>query len=178
MKEITDEELASFLEGTLPEEREKEVAEAIDNSKELQEIIEASLDIDDIMMFEELRLAKYNPQADTSSPNLTFTVTDSASGTKWGKYLSRTKGSTSRTSTPFTTNKDNHVPRKGTFRREAAAWEEEEYRRAADREKTKMIKLKSKKRVRKDGDDGHSYWTEIIIGIIALVIFALIRTCS
>ena len=60
MKEITDEELTSFLEGTLPEEREKEVAEAIDNSKELQEIIEASLDIDDIMMFEELRLVQHN----------------------------------------------------------------------------------------------------------------------
>lgn len=177
MKEITDEELASFLEGTLPEEREKEVAEAIDNSKELQEIIEASLDIDDIMMFEELRLVQHNSQTENIRSNRAFTVTGANSDTKWGKYLSRTKEFKSRTSTPFTSTKDNHIPRKGTFRREAANWEEEEYRRAADREKTKMIKLKSKKRVRSNDDSKHSYWGEIIIGIIMLVVFALLKTC-
>lgn len=48
---ITTDELVDFLEGSLTERREKEVANAIDSDEELQERIQALMDINDIMLF-------------------------------------------------------------------------------------------------------------------------------
>lgn len=188
MKEITDEELASFLEGTLPEGREKEVADAIDSSKELQALIEASLDIDDILMFEEMGLVQHNPQTENIKSNRTFTITGANSDTKWGKYLSYTKESTSRTSTPFTSTKDNHVPRKGTFRREATNWEEEEYRRAADSSESEEnnrtvetrynrppISKELNKNPKQENSGGFNWGWWILIGLIVVIVSMILK---
>lgn len=156
MNEITDEELASFLEGTLPEGREKEVAEAIDNDKKLQAIVEATIDIDSLLMFDELRMVKRNPQVERKSATLSFVTTSPDTDSKWGKYLSR----------------------KSDFGKNTTNWEDEEYRRAADKEENKLTKLKSQKRVKKeDPDGGKNYWIEIIIGIIVMVVFVIIKSC-
>lgn len=156
MNEITDEELASFLEGSLPEERRNQVAEAIDNDKHLQAIVEATIDIDSLLMFDELRMVKRNPEVEHKSATLSFVTTSSDTDSKWGKYLSR----------------------KSDFGKNTTNWEDEEYRRAADKEENKLTKLKSQKRVKKeDPDGGKNYWIEIIIGIIVMVVFVIIKSC-
>jgi len=155
---ITEEELASFLEGTLPEQREKEVADAIDNSKELQSVVEAILDIEDLMMFEEFRRAKKNTRPTTvqTGPDTTQHQIKTLGKIQWGKVLSSEKAS------PKT----------------ASSWDEDEYRKAADNEETRQIQLKPQKRVKKNIEvDGHSFWLEVIVGIIVLIIFTLIRSC-
>lgn len=156
MKKITDEELASFLEGSLPEDRMTEVATAIDNNKQLQAIVEATIDVDSMLMFDELRMMKRNPQVEHKSATLSFVTSPSDTDSKWGKYLSR----------------------KGDFEKNTTNWEDEEYRRAADTEENKLKKLKSHKRVKKeDPDSSKNYWIEIIIGIIIMVVFVIIRSC-
>lgn len=156
MNEIKDEELASFLEGSLPEERKKQVAEAIDNDKKLQSIVEAAIDIDSMLMFDELCLVKQNPQAGHKSATLSFVTASLDIDSKWGKYMSR----------------------KSDFEKNTTNWEEEEYHRAADKEENKLTKLKSQKRVKKeDPDSGKNYWIEIVIGIIIMVVFVIIKSC-
>lgn len=154
MKKITDEELASFLEGSLPEDRMTEVATAIDNNKQLQAIVEATIDVDSMLMFDELRMVKRNPEVEHKSATLSFVTAPSDTDSKWGKYLSR----------------------KGDFEKNTTSWEEEEYRRAADKGESKLTKVQSLKRIKKNNDDGHSYWVEIIIGIISMIILVLIKT--
>lgn len=54
-----------YLEGTLSESREKEVADAIDNSDEIQDRVQAIIDIGDMMLFHDictLKIAKREPQ--------------------------------------------------------------------------------------------------------------------
>lgn len=156
MKKITDEELASFLEGSLPEDRMTEVATAIDNNKQLQAIVEATIDVDSMLMFDELRMVKRNPQVEHKSATLSFVTSPSDTDSKWGKYL----------------------PHRDDLGKDTTEWGQGEYRRAADRDENKLTKLKSQKRVKKvDDDSEHHYWVQIIIGIIIMVILALIKSC-
>lgn len=154
--EIDFEEIEAFLQGELSEERDREVAEAIDNSPRLQEYIESSLDIDDIVLFDEMSHMKLISQTDIPKTNNTFVVSSSGNDSKWGNYLSQ----------------------KHDFKKDTATWDDEKYRQAADKGRSKHIQLKSKKLVKKDDGKGHSFWGEIIIGIIILVIITLIRTCK
>lgn len=156
INKITDEELASFLQGSLPEDREIQVAEAINNDKQLQAIVEAAIDIDSSLMFDELCMVKRNPQVEDKSVTLSFVTDPSNTDSKWGKYLSP----------------------KSDFGKDPTSWEEEEYRRAADKEENKLTKLRSQKRVKKeDPDGGKNYWIEIIIGIIIMIVFMIVRSC-
>ena len=156
MEKITDEELASFLEGSLSESRKTEVANAIDNDKQLQSIVEAAIDIDSVMMMEEMRLAMSNKSCSISQSRSVEADVGTSGGTKWGMYLSKIKG-------------DAHT---------AQTCDEESYRRAAEEGSTKQILLKNKQIKNQEGtDEGHGYWAGIVIGIIMLVLLALLRTC-
>lgn len=150
-KQITYDDIDAFLEGTLSAEREKEVGKAIDNSKELQDLIEVTLDIDDMLLFDEIRLVKLEPQSNTKPLNRAVSMAGSSA--------------------------DKDISGKNDFRRNASTWEHEEYRQAADRDGRKLAKLKSKKLVENNSDEGHSYWLEIIVGIIVMIIIAAIKSC-
>lgn len=153
MNEITDEELASFLEGSLPEERRNQVAEAIDNDKQLQAIVEAAIDIDSMLMFDELRLVKRNPQTEQKSATLSFVTSLTNTDSKWGKYLSRKDGE----------------------RNGATEWEEENYRRAANKGK-RSVQITTQKTV-ENKEDEHSYWGGVIIGVIVMIVIVLLKSC-
>ncbi len=153
---ISDEELASFLEGSLSERREKDVAAAIDESEVLQSVIEATIDIDDLLMFDELRSIKPKLQSGSHPSNLAVPITGSSTESKWGRYLSH----------------------RDDIGKDTTEWGQGEYRRAADRDENKLTKLKSQKRVKKEDDESEPhYWTQIIIGIIIMILFALIKSC-
>lgn len=153
---ISDEELASFLEGSLSERSEKDVAAAIDESKELQAVIEATIDIEDLLMFDELGRIKPRLQSGNHPSNLVVPLTDPSTESKWGRYL----------------------PHRDDLGKDTTEWGQGEYRRAADRDENKLTKLKSQKCVKKvDDDSEHHYWVQIIIGIIIMVILALIKSC-
>lgn len=149
---ITNEELAAFLEGSLPEMREKEVSEAIDNSKELQTIIEAMIDIDAMLLFDEIRETMGSRQSDKSSSSMAIPIGESGSSSKWSKHLSRS-GKTNDTT----------------------SWKEEEYRRAADKGEKKQLRMKNRK-TGEAGEEKHSFWGELIIGIIVAIIIMFLRT--
>lgn len=154
--DINFEEIEAFLQGELSEQRDRVVAEAINNSPRLQEYIETSLDIDDIVLFDELSRMKQISQTDTPKTNFKFVIPSSGNDSKWGKYLSQ----------------------KHDFNKSASTWEGGEYRKAADEEHSKHIQLKSKRPAIKDNGNGHSFWGGLLLGIIILIIIALIRTCK
>ncbi len=152
MKKITDEELASFLEGSLPEDRMTEVATVIDNNKHLQAIVEATIDVDSMLMFDELRLVKRNPQGGNNTTSFSIVMTDSNTDTKSSKSLFNASGS----------------------HKETANWQQEEYRQAADRKRDSLQIHREKPIINEES--GHSYWAGVVIGIIGLIIMLLIRT--
>lgn len=156
MEKITDEELASFLEGSLPENRMAQVANAIDGNKQLQTIVEAAIDVDSVLMMEEMRLAMSDKSRAISRSRSNMPDIGTSGGTKWGMYLSKMKSTA-------------HAAQTGG---------EESYRRAAEEGKTKQIELKSRQmNAQGESDEGHGYWPSIIIGIVMLLLFALLRTC-
>lgn len=151
------EDIDAFLNGNLSEQRDREVAEAINSNSWIQEYIEASLDIDDMVMFDELSRVNQVPQ--NSSPKRDFSIVVPSSGgdSKWGKYLSR-----------------NGNQESGASKREHG-----DYRQAANEEERGLTKLRFRK-WEKAGENGgdKSYWTKLFIAIVIMMVIILFRSCE
>ena len=153
-KQLTYDDIDAFLEGSLSAEREKEVEEAINSSKELQDFIEVTLDIDDMILFDEMKGLQFRQPTDDQPSSMKVPAVSGMGETKWGKYLSK----------------------KGDSLNNASKWGEEEYRQAADRDERKLTKLKSQK-LESDETVEQSYWGKVIVGIIIMVLFILVKSC-
>lgn len=145
---INDEDIEDFLKGNLSDSREKEVIIAIESSEWLQDYIEATIDLDDMIFFEELNAAIQNSQGSIAKTNLKIVNSNTGHESKWSKYLIGKENSSSSTS----------------------SWEEYEYQKAANKGK-KSIKIKSRRYIKKE--DGR-YEVTIWFGVIIIIIIAII----
>lgn len=148
---ISLEEIEAFLQGELSEERDKEVAEAINNDPKLQEYIETLLDIEDILLFDELNQLKQSPQFNSGSSNQQYPQIGFMGDSKIGKGMTKKNNSSNITSSE----------------------NEEEYHKAANRAKTRQLKIKSKISIKaKKSDDDNI--GNLIYGIVVLIIIVLL----
>lgn len=150
-------DIESFLQGELSEQRDKEVAEAINSNSWIQEYIEASLDIDDMVMFDELSRVTQVPQNNSPKRDFSIVVPSSGGDSKWGKYLSRN----------------------GNQENGASKREQGDYRHAANEEERELTKLKFRKweNVGENGKE-KSYWTTLLVSISIMMVIILFRSCE
>lgn len=154
MKQISYDDIDAYLEGSLSAQREKEVEEAINNSKELQDVIQVTIDIDDMMLFNKMKGLQLRRSTEEQTSSMKILAVSCAGETKWGKYITK----------------------KHDFQNNASKCNKEEYRQAADRDKRKLSKLKSQK-LESEEPDEQSYWVKVIVGIIIMILFILFKSC-